>query len=219
MKLSSTKPQPSETFWTPARAVLTLAIFSLFAAVGVSSCNSTDRTSAPSSNAPTNAKISSAPPASNPASNPSAATSFPASVMDAQLKTMDGQGFKLSDSNGKVRIIDLWATWCGPCRSEIPHLVDLQKEYGPRGFEVIGLDISPERDTPEGVRAFVDEMKINYKVAFAERDLAIALMRDNGSIPQSFVVGRDGKILKRFIGFGAGTPTQLKDTIEQALND
>jgi thiol-disulfide isomerase/thioredoxin len=132
---------------------------------------------------------------------------------------MDGKAFKLADLKGKVLLIDLWATWCGPCRSSTPELVNLQKEFGSKGFEVIGLDIDPESDTPEDVKKFADQFDINYKLAFAERELAISLMR-GGNIPQSLVVGRDGRIVEHQVGFHpVRTPEKLRAAIEQALEE
>jgi thiol-disulfide isomerase/thioredoxin len=142
---------------------------------------------------------------------------LPASALDAPLKTVDGKPFKLSDLKGKVLVIDLWATWCGPCRNEVPELVQMQTEYGPRGFEVIGLDIDPDSDSAEDVNNFSKEFKINYKVAFAEAELAKSLMR-GGNIPQSLVVGRDGQVVVHFTGFNAvSTPKRMRAAIEQAL--
>jgi thiol-disulfide isomerase/thioredoxin len=142
---------------------------------------------------------------------------LPASALDASLKTVDGKPFKLSDLKGKVLVIDLWATWCGPCRNEVPELVQMQTEYGPRGFEVIGLDIDPDSDSAEDVSKFSKEFKINYKVAFAEAELARSLMR-GGNIPQSLVVGRDGHVIVHFTGFNAdSTPKRMRAAIEQAL--
>jgi thiol-disulfide isomerase/thioredoxin len=216
----STQPgQRTTKFWTPLRAALTLTVCALLATFGVSSCNSSNHTSnanetkinmtvngstAPGGGAKTNATTSEA-------------AMLPASVLDTSLKTIDGNAFKLSDLKGKVLVIDLWATWCGPCRYEVPELVQMQTEYGQRGFEVIGLDISPDRDTPEDVSNFIKEFKVNYKVAFAERELAASLMRAD-SIPQSLVVGRDGQIIKQFIGFNpAKTTPMIREVIEQAL--
>jgi thiol-disulfide isomerase/thioredoxin len=142
---------------------------------------------------------------------------LPANALETALKTIDGKPFKLGELKGKVLLIDLWATWCGPCRSEVPELVQMQTEYGPRGFEVVGLDISPESDTPEGVRDFMKEFKINYKVAFVEREMAGSLMR-GGNIPQSLVVAPDGRVIIHFTGFDRlSTPKRMRTAIEQAL--
>jgi thiol-disulfide isomerase/thioredoxin len=142
---------------------------------------------------------------------------LPASALDAPLKTVDGKAFKLSELNGKVLVIDLWATWCGPCRYEVPELVKMQGEYGSRGFEIIGLDIDPESDSPQAVQKFSKDFNINYKVAFAERSLAASLMR-GGNIPQSMVVGRDGRVILHTVGFDpVATPKRLRAAIEQAL--
>jgi thiol-disulfide isomerase/thioredoxin len=201
----------TKKFWTPLRATLTLTVFALLATFGVSSCNSTSNAPAANANAPkVNVTV-------NNGEKNIAPVMLPASALDAPLKTVDGKPFKLSDLNGKVLVIDLWATWCGPCRNEVPELVQMQTEYGPRGFEVIGLDIDPDSDTAEDVNAFSKEFKINYKVAFAEAELARSLMR-GGNIPQSLVVGRDGHVLVHFTGFNAvSTPKRMRAAIEQAL--
>jgi len=205
----------TEKFWAPLRAALTLTAFALLATFGVSSCNSTSN--APAANA-NGAKVSTTvkPPGST-IENRTEPVMLPASALDAPLKTMDGKPFKLSDLNGKVLVIDLWATWCGPCRNEVPELVQMQTEYGPRGFEVIGLDIDPDSDTAKKVSDFSKEFNINYKVAFAEAELARSLM-SGGNIPQSLVVGRDGHVLVHFTGFNAvSTPKRMRAAIEQAL--
>ena len=225
-------------FWTASRLVLTFIALALLATIGFSSCSQPQYVSTSNGNSP-NANIpsgNSAPaggvpakgttagaPANNSAPptepNSSLLTPFPAAIMDAPLTTLDGgKAFKLSDLKGKVLVLDLWATWCGPCRQEVPHLVELQKELAGRGVEVIGLDIDPVLDTPEDVKSFMKEFKVNYKVAFLERQFAAMLLSDNGSIPQSFVITRDGKIYKRYVGFSpVSTPPQLREAIEDAL--
>jgi thiol-disulfide isomerase/thioredoxin len=201
----------TKKFWTPLRAALTLAVLALLATFGVSSCNSTSNAPAANANGPkVNMTV-------NGGEKNIAPVMLPASALDASLKTVDGKPFKLSDLKGKVLVIDLWATWCGPCRNEVPELVQMQTEYGPRGFEVIGLDIDPDSDSAEDVSKFSKEFKINYKVAFAEAELARSLMR-GGNIPQSLVVGRDGHVIVHFTGFNAdSTPKRMRAAIEQAL--
>ncbi len=220
MKFSTQRGQHT-SFWTPARVALTLTAFALLATFGVTSCSkpsdSTVNAGAPKATITVNAPAN---PANAPKSNtpPPAPTALPASALETPLKTIiEGKAFKLADLKGKVLVIDLWATWCGPCRNSTPELVSLQKEYGPKGFEVIGLDIDPDDDTPEKVKDFADEFDVNYKLAFADRELALSLMR-GGNIPQSIVVGRDGRIVDHFVGYSpTNTPKKLRAAIEQAL--
>ena len=204
-------------FWTPARVALTMIVFALLATFGISSCNSTDKSAGANANAP---QISMKVNGANAASQPVNAAPQPmlsASALNASFKTIDGKDFKIAELKGKALVIDLWATWCGPCRVEVPELVRMQTEYGPRGFEVVGLDISPDRDTPQDVTSFVKEFMVNYKVAFAKEDIALSMMQ-GGNIPQSLVISRDGHIVKHFIGFSPErTPTMMRDAIEQAL--
>jgi thiol-disulfide isomerase/thioredoxin len=207
--MNSSTPQghASRGFWTSSRLALTLVVCTLLATLGIAGCGGSSN--APSTNAG-NAKTDSAA-NSGPMLSPIA--------LDAQLETLDGAPFKLSELKGKVLVIDLWATWCGPCRYEVPELVKIQQEYGPRGVEVIGLDIDPENPTeaPERVRAFAKEFSINYKLAYIQRDVTAALMR-GGSIPQSIVVGRDGRILEHSTGFHpVNTPKKLRAAIEKGL--
>src|SRR5947209_16263363 len=217
---SSRQPGNKSTnrFWTPARVALTLVLFALLSTFGISSCNSTDKSADANANAPQiSMKVNGA---NAPASQPANAAPQPmlsASALNASFKTIDGKDFKIAELKGKALVIDLWATWCGPCRVEVPELVRMQTEYGPRGFEVVGLDISPDRDTPQDVTSFVKEFKVNYKVAFAKEDIALSMMQ-GGNIPQSLVISRDGHIVKHFIGFSPErTPTMMRDAIEQAL--
>lgn len=211
----STGPR-ARNFWTPLRSALTLTTLALVAALGVASCGKSADT--PTANAPkATVTVGSKPNGAAPAATPAGPRVLPASALNAPLETLDGKPFKLSELNGKVLVIDLWATWCGPCRVSIPELVTLQKEFGPKGFEVIGLDIDPDEDTPEKVRAFAKEYDINYKLAFADRDLAMALMR-GGNIPQSIIVNRQGQIIEHLVGFHpVNTPKRMRAAIEQAL--
>ena len=206
----------AKSFWTPARTAFTLLVCGLLATFGITSCNSSQGTSSTNANAPkVTMTVNGAPVQPNTAPPPP--QMIPASALDASLKAVDGKEFKLSELKDKVLVIDLWATWCGPCRYEIPELVKMQNEYGPKGFEVVGLDIDPKSDSPEDVQSFAKDFKINYKVAFAEEPLARSLMK-GGNIPQSLVIARDGKIVKHFIGFSPEkTPGLMREAIEQAL--
>ncbi|MDQ3665285.1 MAG: TlpA family protein disulfide reductase [Acidobacteriota bacterium] len=195
---------------TPVRLALTVVVLSLVATFGVSSCNSTDGMGKPGP-----VSISPAKPA--PAVPGSMAT-LPPMVLDTELKAMSGPPIKLSDYTGKVLVVNLWATWCGPCRMEIPELVKLHREYRAQGLQVVGLSTEDPEASAEGVRRFAQEFQMDYPVGWATPEVAIALMQGRDAIPQSFVISPEGRILKRFVGFSAAaTPRQLREAIEEAL--
>ena len=197
-------------YLTPPRLALTILVLSLVAVIGSSSCNSTDGIGKPG-------PVSINPPKTASAAPPSMVT-LPPEVLNTELQSMTGHSLKLSDYAGKVLVLNLWATWCGPCRMEIPELVKLHKEYRAKGLTVVGLSTENPEASAEGVRRFAHDFKMDYPVGWATQDVAIALMQGRDAIPQSFVISRDGRILKRFVGFNAAaTPRQLREAIEEAL--
>ncbi|HKR02728.1 MAG TPA: TlpA disulfide reductase family protein [Pyrinomonadaceae bacterium] len=217
MKFNIQPRERDRAFWTPVRSALTLTALVLVAALSFSSCGGSEEKKANAPNVTMTVNGANAPKARP--TPPPGPTELPAAALETNLKTLDGKPFKLADVKGKVLVIDLWATWCGPCRYEVPELVNLQKEFGPRGLQVVGLNIDPdnESETPERVRAFAKEFSINYQLAYAERDLTISLMR-GGNIPQSLVIGRDGRVVEHLVGFSQErTPKRLRDAIERAL--
>ncbi len=133
---------------------------------------------------------------------------------------MDGGKRRLRDAKGQVLIVNIWATWCGPCRQEIPHLIELASEYRRQGVEVIGLTTEhPVEDLPR-VREFARQLRINYPVGFAGGEFARYLMQGRGSIPQAYVLGRDGRVIRHFVGFNPRlSPPQLRAAVEAALRD
>lgn len=194
-------------FWTPLRLACTVISFGLLAAFGVSSCNSNDSvtTTTPSANR-TASRVN------------AGLTMLPRLVLDAENKNASGAPIKLSDYSGKVLLVNLWATWCGPCRMETPELVKLHKEFQGRGVEMIALSTEDPEASAESVSDFVREYNVHYQVGWATREVAQTLMQGRTSIPQSFIIARDGRIVKRFIGFNPETtPPQLKQALEQAL--
>jgi thiol-disulfide isomerase/thioredoxin len=196
-------------FWTPLRVVSTLIVLGLLAAFGVSSCNSNDPVSRVSK------------PATAPAGT-AAPAMLPAVVLDTEMKSANGSDpIKLSNYSGKVLLVNLWATWCGPCRRETPELVRLHQEYRERGLEIVGLSTEDPIASEQSVQEFVRSFNVGYQVGWATREVALALMRGGrGSIPQSFIVTRDGRVAKHFVGFDPRTtPALLKQAIEDALSD
>jgi cytochrome c biogenesis protein CcmG, thiol:disulfide interchange protein DsbE len=202
-------------FWTPLRLAATVLVLGLLAAFGASSCNSNDP--APTAAKPGPVSINSSRPGAPNRPNPGLVT-LPRLVLDAENKAARGAPIKLSDYSGKVLLVNLWATWCGPCRMETPELVKLHKEFQSRGVEMIGLSTEDPDASAESVNEFVREYDVDYQIGWATREVAQTLMQGRTSIPQSFIIARDGRIVKRFIGFNPdSTPPQLKKALEEAL--
>ena len=218
-KKSSSKQIGRKSFWTPGRVVLTLIVVGLISALGLSSCNSKD---VATNNAPAN-RATNAPPAGN-AQPPAAFVSLPQGLRDTQLHTLDGESLKLSDYADNVVVLNLWATWCGPCRQEMPELVKMSNEYKARGLVVLGLATSyNEHDDQTHVKEYIKSQNVPYKVIWDDGTLAMPLVQavqGRSVIPQSFVISRDGRIVKHFTGFSAySTPQLMRQAIEEALND
>ena len=216
------KNNSPKRLWTPVRIALTIVVLSLVAALGISSCTSRDE-KRPETPPPSARVQPNAPPRNVP---PGALTSLPASVTEAELKALTGAPIKLSSYAGKVLVVNLWATWCGPCRQETPELIKFYKEYRSQGFEVVGLSTeNPDASAP-AVRQFVQDFNVDYRIGWATAvggtapDVAITLMQGKDAIPQSFVISRSGRIVKRFVGFNpVGTPPQIKEAIQEALKE
>jgi thiol-disulfide isomerase/thioredoxin len=117
---------------------------------------------------------------------------------DWQLNDLNGKAVSFSDFRGKVVILDFWATWCVPCRMEIPHFVELQKGYGDKGLAVIGVSLD-EQGT-EVVKKFVRQFGVNYPIVMGNQKVAEAY----GGIvvvPTTFVIDRHGRIASRHLGY------------------
>ncbi len=217
---SPKQPRAERKFWTPTRIIFTFAVFCLFAAFGLSSCNSTNEVATSgNSNAPKpNAPVS----RSAPAPGNAAPALLPASVLNSEFKDINGAPLKLSDYTGKVLVINMWATWCGPCRIETPELVALSKEYKERGVELVGLTTQQNDPSIDKIKDFLAANKVGYRTIYDDGTLASSLTqltRARSVIPQSFVVSRDGHILTHFEGFDPdNTPAKLRAAVEQAIN-
>ena len=127
----------------------------------------------------------------------------------------DGKHNSLGEFKGKVLILDFYATWCGPCRNSIPHLVALQSRYQ-NEVRVVGLNVGGEDDL-ERVPAFAQKFNIQYPLGQPDDDLVDLLLSDSQAIPQTFVFDRSGILAKRFIGFGYYTGAEIDQAVESAL--
>ena len=115
---------------------------------------------------------------------------------DFSLPQPDGPDLRLSSYRGKVVLLDFWATWCDPCREEIPHLVELQQRYGDRGLQIIGISMD---DSIEPVRPFYQQFHMNYPVVMGTAKTG-ELYGGVLGLPITFLIDRDGRIYAKHIG-------------------
>jgi thiol-disulfide isomerase/thioredoxin len=206
-----------QPFWTPGRVLLSVVGLGLIIAFGWSKWNSKD---APANNAPTN-RVANAPVTNAPPPGP---VNVPQELRDTTLQTLDGGSLKLSDFADKVVIVNLWATWCGPCRQEMPELVKISNEYKQRGVVVLGLATSyNEKGDQTHVKDYIRTQNVPYQIIWDDGTLAgplVEMVQGRAVIPQSFVISRDGRIVKHFTGFRPSMDPQLmRQAVEDALND
>lgn len=116
---------------------------------------------------------------------------------DFELKDVFGKSYKFSDAKGTVRLVDFWATWCAPCREEIPMFKDLTAAYGPKGFSLVGIAMDDEG--VDKVKPFVDEMKIQYLTLIGNEGVVDAFGGVVG-FPTKFLVDRQGRIVDSWVG-------------------
>lgn len=134
---------------------------------------------------------------------------------DFTLKTLDGQEMTLSKLKGKVVLLDFWATWCAPCREAIPHLINLQKTYQEKGFEVIGMNM--DRGDVETVRRFVKSMDIPYPITLTPEEVS----RNYGvtGLPTTILIDKEGKIRQKMLGFSSEISKQITSTIVELTQE
>ncbi len=155
--------------------------------------------------------------AGNPATGIKAGTPEP----DLKLKTIDGKEVLLADYKGKVVFVNFWATWCDPCRVEIPWLIAMQNKYGPKGFTVVGIAMDEEGKSV--VAPFLDKERFDVDGQKLPMNYPIVLGTDEAAdkfggilgYPSSFLISRDGKIVAKFQGLKS--EDELTKAIESQL--
>lgn len=114
-----------------------------------------------------------------------------------ELTDLSGKPVRSADLKGKVVILNFWATWCGPCRTEIPDFIALQKQYGQQGLVIVGASV--DQAGPDVVKKFVQQQGMNYPVALADSKMQKAFGGIE-AIPTTFVIDRSGNIVGRHVG-------------------
>jgi peroxiredoxin len=108
-----------------------------------------------------------------------------------ELRDLNGSLVRLSDYKGKVVLINFWATWCPPCRAEIPDLIRLQREHAKQGLQIIGITYPPQTKTR--VRRFARSLKVNYPIILGTRQIKARFSSDE-TLPLTVVINRDGTV-------------------------
>jgi peroxiredoxin len=131
---------------------------------------------------------------------------------DFTLQSLDGKTVRLSDFRGKPVVLNFWATWCGPCKIEMPWFVDLQKQYGPAGLQFLGvaMDDASTKDIAE----FAESMKVNYPILIGKESVGDAY----GGVqflPETFYIDRNGKVVDK--AFGLKGRGEIEDAIKKIL--
>lgn len=117
--------------------------------------------------------------------------------LDFTLKDISGAGVKLADFKGKVIVLNFWATWCVPCKTEIPDFVDLQARHADAGLQLLGISVD---DSVKQLKPFVDALKMNYPVLQGRGHNAILDAYAISSLPVTVLIGRNGAICRRYAG-------------------
>lgn len=133
---------------------------------------------------------------------------------DFALKDVDGRTVHLSDYKGKVVVLDFWATWCGPCKVEVPWFSEFEKKNKDRGFAVLGVDM--DEDGWAAVKPFLKELNVTYRVVMGD-DKTADQYGGIEALPTTYLIDRDGRISSTHIGLTS--KKEFENAIEQLLEN
>jgi peroxiredoxin len=131
---------------------------------------------------------------------------------DFTLKDLDGKTVRLADYQGKVVLLEFWATWCGPCKQSMPELERLYEAYKDRGFEIIAISMD---ESESAVREFVEEYGLTFTVVIDDEDVNSSY--GVFSIPTTFILDKSGQVVKKHLGFAPGLFDSFSEEIEALL--
>lgn len=132
---------------------------------------------------------------------------------DFSLEALDGKTMRLSDLRGKAVLLNFWATWCGPCKIEMPWFVELQNQYAAQGLQIVG--VAMDDASKEDIGKFAKDMGVNYPILIGKESVGDQY-GGVPALPESFLIGRDGKIVDKIIGLRG--KAEIEDAIKKALN-
>lgn len=137
----------------------------------------------------------------------------PVPAPDLELQTLNGEPLNLAEQKGKVLLVNFWATWCAPCRKEIPDLIDLHAEYESEGLRVIG--VATDQEGAEAVRPFAEKHKINYPIVLDTSKTVQSNFDSMYGLPTTYVVNPEGQIVRRVLGIFP--VEEMRPTLEEML--
>ena len=132
---------------------------------------------------------------------------------DFSLESLDGKSVRLSDLRGKAVLLNFWATWCGPCKIEMPWFVELQNQYGAQGLQIIG--VAMDDASKEDIAKFAKDMGVNYPILIGKESIGDQY-GGIPALPETFFIGRDGTMVDKIIGLKG--KSEIEDAVKKALN-
>jgi peroxiredoxin len=132
---------------------------------------------------------------------------------DFSLQSLDGKTTRLSDFRGKAVLLNFWATWCGPCKIEMPWFVDLQNQYRSQGLQIVG--VAMDDASKEDIGKFAKDMGVNYPILIGKESVGDQY-GGVPALPESFLISRDGKVIDKIIGLRG--KAEIEDAVKKALN-
>jgi len=154
----------------------------------------------------------------------SAFPAISAGMAGVEIEALDGTKTKVSDHKGKVVMLNLWGIWCGPCRDEMPHLNQMQKQYADKGLEIISLNIGDHEGRPEPVennKKFAEQMKLDYTLARiqGENISQFYMLTKQQVVPQTILIDRDSHLRGVFVGGGQNIFNQMQQTLDKTMSE
>lgn len=132
---------------------------------------------------------------------------------DFTLKSNGGNNLKLSEFRGQVVMINFWATWCGPCRQEMPLLNRIQEKYRKAGFMLLGVNID---DRPEAAQAMARKLGVHFPILF-DTEKRVSRLYDVNAMPSTLLIDRDGKLRYFHLGYRPGYETRYESQVRELL--
>jgi len=143
---------------------------------------------------------------------------LPESFRERQIKGVQKGDFRLADFDGKVVVINIWASWCGPCRREIPEYERVRKSYEGRDVEFVALTTEDPRESATAVNKFLRQVDFGFHLGWADSETARFLMNGRSGIPQTIVIDTNSRVIKHWTGYAPGrSGDRLTDAIDEAL--